>query len=797
MVTGILRRVALAIVVAALVTLAGLSLNRVYSGQLLVQLMAGAALAAALISALLRRLPAWLAAPVSVLAMVGYALFSINVSAHAGGVAGDLRSLTFDAARNAVPRLLTALIPVEPQPDTILAPVVLAWLAAFAGAELAVRARRPAAALLPPTLLYASALVLVGPNSDVTLWQPLVFAGIGALGLVVGSATSGARSLRGIGNREKAVLRVRTATGLTAGLAAILALVVAVSPLVAGLIGDKPGDPRRYVQPPNLDVIDQNPLIRISGWAAFPEQQLFQVDILKGAPEPTPSATPSPTPTPSLDPFSAEVPPPPETQTEEGNYDTRLRLAVLPDWDGVTWHMDADYRDAGRVLPPVARPPGAESTLPETYPPLTIEERITVGELRGRLLPAVAAPTRVDGLRVAYDQSNGSLLTTAPLAPGTTYTVTSVSPSVDVNQLIAADVPNGDAAARYLAVGPSVPTDLSQFAQKVVQGESSPYLRAIALQSFMQEHYAYAADAPSGHAYPNLSFFLLADPSLGGQRGTSEQFAAAFAALGRLLGLPTRVVVGFHVPAGGGTVTAGEAVAWPEVLFTGIGWVPFDPIPQPNTPSHAVEPEFMPAPPPSSTPPPSVTPSAITASDASSGPNGGEAAEVPGPSAGSLASGVGIGAAGLLVVALLLVMVLRSAQSRRRMASGDPARRVVGAWDEVMDGLMLAGHSPPSHLAAVEVADYAALVVADAPGRRHARRPRPAAPELSGLAKTVNAVAFGGRTVFDPDESVATSARDRAVAFRKALYRRRSWWRRALWWIDPRPLRRRADPRGK
>jgi hypothetical protein len=63
-------------------------------------------------------------------------------------------------------------------------------------------------------------------------------------------------------------------------------------------------------------------------------------------------------------------------------------------------------------------------------------------------------------------------------------------------------------------------------------------------------------------------------------------------------------------------------------------------------------------------------------------------------------------------------------------------------------------------------------------------------PELSGLAQTVNAVAFGGHTLFDPDESVAASAASRALAFRKALYRQRPWWRRALWWVDPRPLRR-------
>jgi hypothetical protein len=83
-------------------------------------------------------------------------------------------------------------------------------------------------------------------------------------------------------------------------------------------------------------------------------------------------------------------------------------------------------------------------------------------------------------------------------------------------------------------------------------------------------------------------------------------------------------------------------------------------------------------------------------------------------------------------------------------------------------------------------------VVAGEPGRRHTRRPRPAVPELADLAHTVNAVAFGGRTVFDPDEAAAQSARTRAVAFRRALYSRRSWFRKVLWWFDPRPLRRRT-----
>jgi transglutaminase-like putative cysteine protease len=796
MVSRVLRRVSLPLVVAALVALAGLSLDRVYNGQLLVQLVIGAAVGSVLVSAVLRRAPAWLVAPLSVLALFGYAACAVSVSARAGGVPGDLPSLALDAARNAVPRLLTALIPVEPQPDTVLAPVVLAWLAGFAGAELVARASRPALALLPPTLLYVGALVLVGPNADVQLWQPLAFAGIAAAGLVAGSATTGAARLPNLGARERTALRLRTFTGLASGLAAVLAVVVVVSPLVANVVSGEPTDPRRYVQPPNLDVLDQNPLIRLSGWAANPDQPLFDVEVIQGAPKPSPTPsptpTPTPTPTPSIDPFGPELPPPPPDENDAGAaYDTRLRLAILPDWDGVTWHMDADFRNAGRVLPPIPAPPGDVKASPNQAPPLTIEERITVDQLRGRLLPAVSAPSRVDGIRIAYDQTSGSLLNNTPLLPGTQYTVTSLNPSVDLNLLQAADVPDGDAVARYLAVGPKVPTDLSKLAEQIVEGESSPYLRALAIQTFLAEHYAYAVDAPSGHSYPNLNFFLFGEPRSGGQRGTSEQFATAFATLGRLLGLPTRVVVGFQTPAGGGTIHGKDGLAWPEVLFEGAGWVAFDPIPQPNSPPRALEDQFIPKPPPPSTPPPSLTPPpAATYS-------GGPPAAPPvaqggtGPRVAVLASATGGGLLGLFILALLVVMILRALQTRGRLRSGSPPNQVMGAWDEVLDALILAGRPAPKSLAVAEVAGHAAQVVADAPSRRHARNPRPAAPALDELARKVNTVAFAGGTAPPPDDLAGMGARAQAIEYSRALYTRRSWWRRLLWRVDPRPLRRR------
>jgi hypothetical protein len=789
------------VAIVGMITVAGLAAGRVYSGQILPLWVTGAAVGAVAVSLALRRAPAWLVAPVSVGALIAYSLIVIRTTADAALIGGGLGEVALDAARNAIPRLLTALIPVEPQPDTVLGPVVLAWLAGLGAAELAGRLHRPALAMVPPTLLYIGALVLVGPNAGLVVWQPLAFAVLAAIGLAAHGAGTGAAAGwtgtdPGLDGREQTALRLRTATGLGVGLVAVLAVVALVAPVVAGAVGRTPTDPRRYVSPPNLDLLDQNPLAHISGWGANPTQHLLDVAVLGGSAR---SAAPSPTASTEAAGDGAAV----------DAHDTRLRLAVLTDWDGVTWHVGADYRTAGRVLPDPAPPPGLAGAGGDSAgggegsgagggedigTPRTIVQRITVAELEGRLLPAVSAAHRVDGVRVAYDEVSGTLIRPEGLAPGVDYTVTSVNPPVDVNLLPAADVPSGPEVARYLTVGETVPPDLAKLAEKITSGEGSPYLRALALESFLADHYRYVGDAPSGHAYPNLRFFLFGPINGGGQRGTSEQFAAAFAALARLLGMPSRVVVGFSVPAGGGPVTGADGVAWPEVLFGGVGWVPFNPLPDPGSKPQPLEEEYLPKPLPPTEPPPTVEPSQEPPLSASAPPVGPSTNAPAGIAVGVLAGGVGGLLVGLLMLGLSLVVVLRAAQRRRRLEQGSPPERVLGAWREVGDALALAGSPPPSHLAAVEVAALAAAVAAASPGRLHSGRPRPAAPPLDGLAAAVNAVGFAGDAAgaggVVADESAAVEAGQSAMGYAAALRARRPWWRRWWWTVSPRPLRR-------
>lgn len=797
----ILRAASVPLVLAGMLALAGVSLGRIYHGPLLTLLVAGAAVGSVGVSVAARRLPAWLVSPLSVLALSGYALWALDLAADRAGTPGAFTDVASDALRNGIPRLLTAMIPVEPQPDTVIVPVVAAWLAGLASAEVAVRGRRVLLGYAPPVLLYAGALYVVGPNAAAGVagadpselsWSTLTFAGLAATGLAVtartsrsvsaapssatlsptvpasatadtaapgmalsdmalsGTALSGTSTAAsettapgpdGGTGKALAMLRLRLAAGSAAALAVVVALTAVIGPAVAARVSVTPVDPRQYIPPPEVDSLDENPLIRISGWALNPDQHLFDVSA--------PAARQS----------------------------TRLRLAVLNDYDGVTWHVGATYRSAGRVLPPARSDELAESELAgqagRDGTASEVRQEITIADLTGRLLPAIATPREVAGIRVAYDQGSGTVMRPEGLTAGLQYTISSIVEGIDPNVLSLADVPSGPAVARVIALGEGVPAEMERLAEQLGQDSGSAYDRVLAIEEFISTHYRLVADAPSGHAYPNLEFFLFGRRNAGGQRGTSEQFAASFAVLGRLMGLPTRVVVGFQLQP---EVRGADAFAWPEVLFSGVGWVPFDPLPRPDTEPRQVEEDFRPKPEPSNPPPseaPAPSPSPIVSASAAA------AATLP-SSSDSKRSVFTFGLAGAAIILVAgyacAIPLLRRSQRRRRLAAGDPGSLVTGAWLEVTDALRLAGRPAWRHLAASEVVAHAAA----------AAPPRSPAPPIDRLATAVNQAMFApGFT----DRDLARAAVSEAIAYVEDLRSRRPWWRRLLWSLHPGPLR--------
>ncbi|WJK38498.1 DUF3488 and transglutaminase-like domain-containing protein [Solwaraspora sp. WMMA2056] len=758
-------RLAVPAVLIVLIGCAAALLGRIYDGPVATWLVAGAGGSAVVVGTVARRLPNWQVAPLSVMSMAGYLLAAGWWTARRSELPGPVSVLLAEAAVNGVPRLLTAMIPMEPVPDTVLVPVVASWLAGFTATELAVRGRRMLLGCLPPVLLFGAAVFVVGPNAEPAHWPAVGFIAATALGLALtaearagGTATpqAGVASASG-GSRPTptrvGALRLRSAALSAAGAGAVLLVVALTAPVLVARIATTGVDPRRYVTPPQVDSLDENPLSRISGWALNPDQPLFDVQVTAVAGG------------------SDEAPVGPAAQAGPA----RLRLAVLHDYDGVTWRVGGTYRNAGRVLP---ESPSDGITLAhaESRP---VRQRITVAQLTGRLLPAIPTPSRVDGVRVAYDATSGTLLHPEGLTAGVSYQVESVPPRPALNALTTADVPAGESVARVLRVADGVPADISRLARQLAEDNGAPYQRALAAEQFLAEHYRLVADAPSGHAYPNLGFFLLGPRDAGGQRGTSEQFATAYALLGRLMGLPTRVVVGFVGPPGGGMVQGVHAVAWPEVLFAGVGWVPFDPLPRPDSTPRPVEEDFRPAPV-ESTPP--VEPTSLPEVDAAPTPPSAAAGGSP-PARGDgwLISTAGGAIVAVLAGGIVAVLVLRRRQRRHRLAVGAPADRIAGAWLEVVDALRLAGHPAGAHLSASEVTRHSGSL------------PGGPLPSLAPLAEVVNLATFAPRQA---DQGQATRAGTYATEYVAALRSRRPWWRRILWSLHPGPLRwrRRGSP---
>nr|WP_308201174.1 DUF3488 and transglutaminase-like domain-containing protein [Actinoplanes maris] len=735
-----MRAAVVAGALAGMITLSGVVLGRIFAGSLLLELVAGAAVGSMGLSLACRRLPNWVVAPLSAVLLAGYAVLALRIAASRAELGDPLADIVRESLQNGIPRLLTALIPVEPTPDTVVVPVIAAWLAGLAGAEVAVRAGRVLLGLVPVAGLYGGALYVVGPNADAAGTTTVIFAGL-AVAALAASARSSAPAEGGV----PSAVRGRALAGAASGLVAVLVLIVAVGPWIGGRVGVTPVDPRQYVEPPQVDSLDESPLNRISGWALTPKEPLLKVSRASASP----------------------------------GKRLRLRLAVLPDYDGVTWRVGATYRNAGRILPAQARMPDAQVT--------EVRQTVIVDGLTGRLLPVVPTPTGVDGARVAFDAATGTMIRPEGLTPGLRYSVTSELQTPDLNLLPTADVPSGDAVARYLAVGGAeIPPQIQRLADQLAEDNGAAFDRAITIEEFLAEHYKKVADAPSGHAFPNLNFFLFGPRQQGGQAGTSEQFAASFALLARLTGLPSRVVVGFDAPAAGGIVTARSALAWPEVLFDGLGWVAFDPMPKTKNP-RPVEEDFTPKPtkpppapseppPPSETPPSSAPPAALAAKQDGGLP----AAVVAGGASGSVLL--------VLVAAAGTLLLMRRSLRRRRLGTGSPDDRITGAWAEFRDALRLAGQPVPPHLAATEAATYAGK---PEPPRKRLRKavPEPAAgdlPLLDDLVAGINTVGFAPGSA---DDSQAVRAGDQAVAFATELRARRSWWRRWWWSIHPGPLR--------
>ncbi|GMA30762.1 transglutaminase domain-containing protein [Litorihabitans aurantiacus] len=666
----------------------------------------------------LLRLARWVVAVagVGLLAVVTSTMASSGLEAVPAGARSVVPLL------DALPRLLTAPRPA-PAGVGLLAPTVLLVGVVALAVALAVVPRRGlaprragVAGLLGSVVLQAAAAVLVAGQDATAVVVAILTLAVAGLGWVLGEAPARAQD----GRRHGVVLP--GALVLAAAGTAVVALAVPT----AGAF-----EARRYVPPPVLPAEAVNPVPDVTGWLRGGETTLFDV---------TAHGTPLP---------------------------QRLSLAVLPDFDGSTWRLAARLRAPGVV---------DEPDLPAGTRRDVLELSVQVRELGTAWLPSLGHVETITGVAPLADVDTGTLVLegarTDAEPPSYRARVTVDAPQPDL--AARAGVPDAARAARYLEV-PRISDDLRAEAAALTEGATSRLEQATLLAEGVRAGRTLEDAAASGSSYGRLAEFLFLPEEEGGQRGTQEQFAGAFAVLGRTLGLPTRLVVGFEVPgaaegAEAATVSGADAAIWAEVYLAEAGWVAFDPSPDASSgDGSGAQPSPSPTGDPGLDGEESPVPSEPETLRDDAAPQGGDDAANGGGGVAGLVASV----AGASLAALALASVaLRAVRRRRWRAAG-----VRGAWQHVTDAAWLAGLEQRPGQDALATAEL--LVGAGAPASVRALARRAEAAEFAPSSHDVD----GGQSPSGEDWRLA---RHTSRALRRTL----PWFQRLWWGVSPAVLRR-------
>jgi len=483
-----------------------------------------------------------------------------------------------------------------------------------------------------------------------------------------------------------------------------------------------------------------------------------------------------------------------------------LRIAALTRFSGEQWStgdrdIPVEQRAAGQVPQPEIDP--RVQRVQHDY------ELTGLAQFESRWLPTETLISRISATGDwRYDTETLDFLSADRDldTAGLTYTFTSVDLDLDAEALAAAPSSAGEVDSSYRDLPSDLPELVDTLALEVTRDFPSRYEKAVALQDWFREDgdFTYSTDnVDTGNGSDELSAFLTEGPT--GRTGYCEQFASAMAAMARSLGIPARVAVGFLEPEEVGPRTyeysSDDMHAWPELYFSGAGWVRFEPTPSDRaeavpgytTQNLPQQPEVNPDDPASAPAGPQPAPGTGQQPDPGTiGDADADRADQGFP----WAPVVGGTAAALAVVALLLLpgAVRRRQTVRRLSGSAEPAWAEIEATARDLGVPWPSGRSPRQ--TRDRLVDRLGSTHAD-DRADHAPRGADVSPEgaaaLDRLVLAVERLRYSrGRDAGDPETVVADTRTVVAALQAGADDRAR---RRARWWpASVLPWRRRRDP---
>jgi len=243
------------------------------------------------------------------------------------------------------------------------------------------------------------------------------------------------------------------------------------------------------------------------------------------------------------------------------------QMTTLDHFNGESWTANQTYQ------PNVAASGAATSSV-------IVAQHFDLQGLDSDWLPAAPVPVSISGIAdIAYDPASGSLLAPGPEPSGTTYTVLSAVPELTVRDL--SEVRNRQIPASVrsdLQLPSGIPGSVARLARRITAHATTPYAKALALEEFFRHNFHYSLDVA-----PTNSTNAMVDFLFNTRTGYCQQFAGTYAVMARMVGLPSRVAVGFttgeELGPGEYLVRSLNAHAWPEVWLGRYGWVSFEPTP--------------------------------------------------------------------------------------------------------------------------------------------------------------------------------------------------------------------------
>jgi len=619
-----------------------------------------------------RRFPAVL---VLAVAVVAYLLFGAALALPQDAIGGVLPSLTTlqDLLIGAVEgwkQFITTVPPMSSFPELAVVPYLLMLLVALTAGTIAWRARHAAWALAPVLVGFVGVILLGTLDAALPVAQGITIALVGLLwgGVRAMEARVGTHSIS-TEQSEEATRRLRWYRVRTG--AAILGVAAVTAAFVAPAV--MPSQPRSVLREtivPPLDLHQYaSPLVGFRHIVKEQrEDELFTVSDL------------------------------PE--------DGRVRLAALDRYDGVVFDASGTGGDTG-----VYSRVGTTIATAQEGTPQRIDVTVTgydgvwvpqLGALTGITWTSANARAQDEGSY--YNSTTGTVLTTAGVRPGDTYsldTIVTQEPSEDALKkatIVGADLPETEQSE----LPEGLPAKAVQFAGEETDPATKLFLIRDALAASGVLSSGLEGQYPSrpGHSAERVDTLVQQEKMV----GDDEQFAVALALMARQAGIPARVVMGFY-PGKDSNYTAGEpwtvlgsdVHAWVEVPTAEYGWAAIEAVPE-QKPQIQPEPksEQVPKPPVLQEPEPPEEPERVEAGTVEDDEEEAENEAFDWRLVGLVVLIVGIP---LLLIGgpIVAILAYKARRRARRRTADDAAARISGGWHEVVDVATDLGSTvPPS-----------------------------------------------------------------------------------------------------